>query len=115
MNKSVAQHGMSLVEATIILMVLSVLTAVIAPTARAYVEDGRNVKAKADVETIGAAVQSVLRDTGLLCLSFDGASGANTTSGRVELLVSGTSTSANEPTVVSTSTTGLSTNIASAA
>jgi type II secretory pathway pseudopilin PulG len=109
------QHGMSLVETTIILMVLALLTGIVAPSARAYLEDARNVQAKSDVESIGSAVQNLLRDTGTLCLSFDGASCANTTSGRVELLVSGTSVSANEPTVVSTSTTGLSTSIASAA
>ena len=37
--------GMSLVEATIILMVLAILTAVIAPSAADYVNDARHTKA----------------------------------------------------------------------
>lgn len=110
-----SQKGMSLVETTIILTVLALLTGVIAPSARAYIEDARNVQAKENVESIGSAIEALLRDTGMLCLSFDGSSCANTATGRVELLVSGSGTSANEPTVVSATTTGLSTDIASAA
>jgi type II secretory pathway pseudopilin PulG len=94
--------GMSLVEATIILAVLSVLTAMLAPSARTYVENARNVKAKHDVTAVGAAISQVLRDTGMLCLSLNGSSCANTATGRVELLVSGTAVGTNEPTVVAT-------------
>jgi Tfp pilus assembly protein PilE len=99
MNRG-SQAGLSLVEATIILMVLSILTAALAPAAGAYLEESRNTKAKADVEGIGAAIDQTLRDTGLPCLSFNGSSCANSTTGRVELLMSGTSTSASEPTVI---------------
>jgi type II secretory pathway pseudopilin PulG len=101
-HQGLADHGMSLVEATIVLMTLSVLAAALAPAARAYIEDGRNVKAKKDVEAIGATIDQLLRDTGLRCLSFNGSSCANDASGRVELLVSGSTVNANEPTVVST-------------
>jgi len=96
------ERGMSLVEATIILAVLSVLTAMLAPSARTYVENARNVKAKHDVTAVGAAISQVLRDTGMLCLSLNGSSCANTATGRVELLVSGTAVGTNEPTVVAT-------------
>lgn len=59
------QRGMSLVEATIILMVLSVLTAVFAPSMGDYVNDAKNVKAKEDVEGIGEGLQRMIRDTGV--------------------------------------------------
>jgi Tfp pilus assembly protein PilE len=63
------QAGMSLVEATIILMVLAILTSVIAPSIGDYVEESRQVKAKEDVEAIGTGILRLLHDTGLPCLS----------------------------------------------
>lgn len=63
------QAGMSLVEATIILTVLAVLSAVIAPSMGDYVEEARATKAKEDVEAIGTGIIRLLRDTGLPCLS----------------------------------------------
>jgi len=97
-----AERGMSLVEATIILMVLAVLTAVIAPSAGDYIEDARNTKAKEDVEAIGMAIYRVVRDTGMPCLTRDtaGAGGACAIANKVELLVSGDAVNTNEPTVV---------------
>lgn len=67
-----AETGMSLVEATIILMVLAVLTSVIAPSVGDYVEEARATKAKEDVEVIGTGILRLLRDTGLPCLSSEG-------------------------------------------
>lgn len=55
---------MSLVEATIILMVLTILTAVLSPSISDYVEDARNVKAKEDVEAIGISIARLIKDTG---------------------------------------------------
>jgi type II secretory pathway pseudopilin PulG len=98
-----AEQGLSLVETTIVLVVLSVLTAVVAPAAGSYIEGARNTKAKKDAETIGAAMDQLLGNTGMLCLSLNGSSCANSTTGRVELLVSGAAVGLNEPTVVTTS------------
>ena len=105
-----AERGLSLVEATIILMVLSVLTAAIAPSAGAYLEESRNVKAEKDVGLIGAAIDQLLRDTGVRCVSESPTTAATPTasspcslSNRVELLVSGTSLTTNEPAAVVTS------------
>lgn len=89
MRKWNAERGMSLVEATIILMVLAVLTAVIAPSAGDYMSEARAVKAKEDVENIGGAIVRLLRDTGNKCLKV-AAGSACTTTNRVDLLVSGT-------------------------
>ena len=97
-----AERGLSLVEATIMLMVIATLTAIVGPAAGNYIESARHSKAKEDVEAIGSAMEQVLRNTGLLCLSINGSSCANSTSGRVELLVSGTAVGSNEPTVVTT-------------
>jgi Tfp pilus assembly protein PilE len=91
-----AEAGMSLVEATIILMVLALLTAVIAPSAGDYIEEARNTKAKHDVEAIGTGIVRLLRDTGLPCLSKNGSSCDK--ANKVEVLMTGTSTTASLPT-----------------
>lgn len=98
--KITGQRGMSLVEATIILMVLAILTSVIAPSMGDYVNEARNTKAKEDVEAIGTAIIRMVRDTGLRCLSRDTATPCNLAN-RVELLVSGSAVGSNEPKVVS--------------
>jgi type II secretory pathway pseudopilin PulG len=59
-----SERGMSLVEATIILMVLAILTSVLAPSVGDYVNDARQTKAKEDIEAIGTAIMRMLRDTG---------------------------------------------------
>lgn len=97
-----AERGISLVEATIVLMVLASLTAVIAPSMGDYIEDGRHVKAKKDLEVIGSAMTQIMHDTGLPCLSLAGGvpSTACNIANKVELLVSGAVVGSNEPTVV---------------
>lgn len=59
-----AATGMSLVEATIILMIIFLLTAVLSPTIGDYVEDARQTKGKEDVEAIGTAITRLQRDIG---------------------------------------------------
>jgi hypothetical protein len=100
MRKWSSELGMSLVEATIILMVLATLTSVIAPSAADYIEESRNVRAKEDVEVIGIGIARLLRDTGLPCVSLTPTvfSAACTVANKVELLVSGSSETANLPT-----------------
>ena len=63
---------MSMVEATIILMITSTLAAVLAPTIMNYVEDARRAKARADVEIIGTALARMLNDVGELWVLRDG-------------------------------------------
>ena len=89
-----SESGMSLVEATIILMVLAILTSVIAPSMGDYVEDARQTKAKEDVEAIGTGILRLLRDTGFPCLSTEPVATASLTTAcdlasRVEVLQSG--------------------------
>jgi type II secretory pathway pseudopilin PulG len=78
---------MSLVEATIILMVLAILTSVLAPSMGDYINDARQTKAKEDVEALGTAIMRMLRDTGKPFPQI--AVGTNYAhSNRVDLLVS---------------------------
>jgi type II secretory pathway pseudopilin PulG len=94
MRKLTSETGMSLVEATIILMTLAILTAVISPTIGDYVSSARNTKAKEDVEAIGTAILRVTRDTGLPCLSKDASTvtDACKVAKRADLLYSGGNT-----------------------
>ena len=66
-----SERGLSLVEATIILMVLAILTAVIAPSMGDFLTDSRGVKAREDVQAIGISVERLRRDVGITCLSKD--------------------------------------------
>jgi type II secretory pathway pseudopilin PulG len=64
-----AQHGMSLVEATIILLVLMLLTSVLAPSIYDFVVDAKMVKVKEDCEAIGVSLMRLVRDVGP-CLQY---------------------------------------------
>jgi type II secretory pathway pseudopilin PulG len=97
-SRLTSQAGLSLVEATIILMVLATLTGVIAPSAADYIEESRNTKAKEDVEAIGIGIARLLRDTGLPCVSLSGASATCNKADKVEVLVSGPDETLNLPT-----------------
>jgi type II secretory pathway pseudopilin PulG len=58
-----SERGMSLIEATIILMVLGLLTAVLSPAMGDYVNDARDVKVKEDVEAVGLSIMRTIRDS----------------------------------------------------
>ncbi len=58
------QRGMSLVEATIILLVLMILTSVLAPSIYDFVNDAQDVKVKEDCEAIGSSIVRFVRDNG---------------------------------------------------
>lgn len=122
------QAGLSLVEVTIILMVMATLTAAVAPSAASYIEGARNTKAKEDTEALGSAIEQLLRDTGVPCVSkapgtFTDAwtigAGATTApcslTNRVELLVSGSAINTDEPTIAANMSFTASASIASAA
>ena len=91
---------MSLVEATVILGVVSMLTAVLAPSVRTYVNNAQTTAAKEDVEAIGSALGRFLTDVGEGWVLRDGrrdqgnGSSTNhftpvhTSANRVDLLVS---------------------------
>ena len=65
------EHGLSLVEVTIMLLVLMLLTGVLAPSIFDFVNDAKWVKVKEDCEAIGLTVARQTRDVGS-CLKFEG-------------------------------------------
>src|SRR2546422_10432249 len=88
-----SERGMSLVEGTIILAVISLLTAVMAPAINDYVVDAKQSKAKKDVEAIGMALSHMINDTGEPWVLRDGNGAlatdppAHTAANRVDLMV----------------------------
>jgi type II secretory pathway pseudopilin PulG len=80
------ERGMSLVEVSIMLLVLMLLTGVLAPSITDFVNDAKWVKAKEDCEAIGVTVARLVRDVGP-CLKFNG-NAPCTRANRVDLLYS---------------------------
>jgi type II secretory pathway pseudopilin PulG len=64
--------GLSLIEATIVLMVMSILAAIIAPPVGSYLHSTQQAAASRDVETIGAALGRMLDDLGETAVLRDG-------------------------------------------
>jgi len=79
-------RGLSLIEVTVVLLVLMTLTGVLAPSIMDFVHDAQWVKAKEDCEAIGVSVVRLMRDVGP-CLKLDGTGGC-TKANRVDLLYS---------------------------
>ena len=79
-------RGLSLVEVTIMLLVLMTLTGVLAPSIMDFVRDAQWVKAKEDCEAIGVSVVRLMRDVGP-CFRFNGSANC-TKANRVDLLYS---------------------------
>jgi type II secretory pathway pseudopilin PulG len=90
-------RGLSLVEATIVLGVVTVLAAALAPSIGDYLSDARQTTAKQQTEAIGSAILQLLRDTGSRCLRAAGTVDCTVTN-RVDLLV----TAAPDPVAVDT-------------
>lgn len=87
------ETGLSLVEVTIVLGVLSLLTAVLAPSVRDYIDDSRQARARKDVEVLSIAMHRMLGDIGETFFLRDGNGTSptlppsRTTANRVHLLV----------------------------
>jgi hypothetical protein len=79
-------RGLSLIEVTIMLLVLMLLTGVLAPSIFDFVKDAQWVKVKEDCEAIAVSVARLTRDVGP-CLKFYG-TGTCTKDNRVDLLFS---------------------------
>ena len=76
--------GLSLVEVTIMLLVLMLLTGVLAPSIMDFVRDAQWVKVKEDCEAIGVSVARMMRDVPP-CFRLVGTEGC-TVNNRVDLL-----------------------------
>jgi hypothetical protein len=96
MRRLRSRNGLSLVEVTIILLVLMLLTGVLAPSIMDFVRDAQWVKVKEDCEAIGVSVTRMMRDVPP-CFRLVGTD-ACTIDNRVDLLWSdGTTTGAIAP------------------
>jgi type II secretory pathway pseudopilin PulG len=71
------QTGFTLVEVTIILLVLVVLAAILLPTVQTYINKARIVRCREDVGVIGASVAQFLLDIGEGCFLIKGNGGGN--------------------------------------
>jgi Tfp pilus assembly protein PilE len=85
-RRLITERGLSLVEVTIMLLVLMLLTGVLAPSIMDFVRDAQWVKVKEDCEAIGVSVARLARDVGP-CLKFDGTAPC-TKANRVDILYS---------------------------
>lgn len=77
---------MTLVEMTVILSVIAILTAVLVPTIMSHVTQSRILRARQDVKVLGEAISRFYQDTGFVPKttdSIDGRQGSNV----VDLLV----------------------------
>jgi type II secretory pathway pseudopilin PulG len=91
-----SERGLSLVEATIILAVISVLSAMLAPNINDYIAQARQARAREDVMVIANAINEFIADNGenqFLRNASDGTASQPPTHGvgdinRVDLLVS---------------------------
>ena len=68
--------GFTLVEVTIILMVLAILAATLAPAIGRYLRQARIVRAREDVQALGCAIWMYIADTANSYFMLDGAFGS---------------------------------------
>ena len=87
MRKIKGQKGLSLVEVTIMLLVLMLLTSVLAPSMWDFIHDAQWVKVKEDCEAIGISFTRLTRDIGP-CLQVSASGGGCTKANRVDVLYS---------------------------
>ena len=66
------QMGWSLIELTILLVVLSILCAILAPVIGRYVRNAKVVRAREDVQALGSAVWMFIEDTANSFFMIDG-------------------------------------------
>jgi type II secretory pathway pseudopilin PulG len=72
-----SERGMTLIESSIILAVIALLTAILSPEIQGYIDRARQARTRQDVQTIGTAIQNFLTDTGELQFLIDGSNGAS--------------------------------------
>ena len=98
-----SEKGLSLVEATIVLMVLSVIASIMAPPVLEYVRTTEQAAAKHDTAQIGAALARMLDDLGETSILRDGngssatAPPSHASANRVDMLVTQGQTPALDP------------------
>jgi len=70
-----SNQGLTLVEMTVILSVIVILTTVLVPTVMSHIAQARVIRAKQDVRIIGDAIARFYDDTGFIPKTFDSTNG----------------------------------------
>lgn len=83
-----SNRGVSLIEATIVLTAMSILTAAMTPVAKRTLDQARLSRVVTDEAAIKTAVTNFLTDTGFIGFFDDGVSGAAADVDTVDMLVS---------------------------
>jgi type II secretory pathway pseudopilin PulG len=93
--RRMSERGVSLVEATVVMAVFAVLSAIMTPAIQGYVERSRQARARADVQALAHAIQDWAADTGENQFLINGSNGvvdrdppSRADGNRVNLLVS---------------------------
>ena len=81
------RRPLTLVEMTIILSVIAILSAVLVPTVMSHISQSRILRAKQDVKTLGNCIAQFYQDTGFVPKTHDSRHGGPGV-GAVDLLVS---------------------------
>lgn len=74
------ERGLTMIEATIILVVLSLLSAILAPSIGQFVRRARLARAQEDTRAIATAIRRFIEDTGENAFFSNGQGGTNTPS-----------------------------------
>lgn len=76
-NSSRSQKGFTLIEAAVAIAVVAILSGIIVPLVVKNLQDSQNARAKNDLQVIGAAVASQIKDTGNRPSAAAGPNGAD--------------------------------------
>jgi len=74
-SQSRTRHPLTLVEMTIILSVIAILSAVLVPTVMSHISQSRILRAKQDVKTLGNAIARLYQDTAFVPKTNDSRNG----------------------------------------
>ncbi len=80
--------GFTLIEVIVVIAVIAILAAILAPQIAKHIKDAKISKARADVNTIAAAIGDFYKDTGRWPTSNDGTNGTSKTNDGLYVLFS---------------------------
>jgi type II secretory pathway pseudopilin PulG len=76
MQANSSDRGMTLIETTVILAVITILSGMLAPSILQFIEDSKVTRTRSDVQSIAAGILHFYRDTGRFPVTFDSSQGA---------------------------------------
>jgi type II secretory pathway pseudopilin PulG len=75
MRQKTNQRGMTLIETTVILAVITILSGMLAPAILQFIEDSKVARARSDVQTIANSILRFYQDTGHFPVTLDSVQG----------------------------------------